>query len=151
MLRRSLSTIAMSHTPFDRRANKPWRPGSLLTTNRRSRLGESHEERSGFGRPRRADEPSSAAEILERRLSTEDGTHLTAVWTRIAAQPIRSKRHDTLEFCLRAVLCRWRSLILHILMLAAAVGFFGLCLIYSYPLTGTVFLGTLVGYALVRS
>jgi hypothetical protein len=40
---------------------------------------------------------------------------------------------------------------LHILMLAAAVGFFGLCLIYSYLLTGTVFLGTLVYYALARS
>lgn len=151
MLRRSLSIIAMSHTPFDRSANKPSRPGSLLTPNRCSRPAGSHEKRSGFGRPRRADEPSSTAEILEWRFSNEDGKHHTGVWSRIAAQPIRFKRHDRLEYCLRAVLCRWRSLMLHILMLAAAVGFVGLCLIYSYPLTGTVFLGTLVYYALARS
>ena len=40
---------------------------------------------------------------------------------------------------------------LHILMLAAVVGFFGLCVIYSYPLTGTVVLGTLVCYTVARS
>jgi hypothetical protein len=151
MLRHSLPMIAISRAPFGQSAKGSQGLDSPLTINRHSRLDRSHEERSVYDRALRTGESGLTDEIPEWRCSIEDRKYQVAARSRIMAQPFRSERHESIAYHRRVVSRRRKSPMLDVSVLVAVVGFFGLSVIYSYPLTGMVFLGTLVYYAFAHS
>jgi hypothetical protein len=151
MLRRSLATLAMSRAFVDHSAKGSRTPVSLLGMRRRSEPDRSYENRSGFDCPHRISETGSPGKTLTWiSYIGERESHIHGR-SRIVAQPTRPQRHETTDDWSSTSAHRRRSPMLHILMLAAVVGFFGLCLNYSYPLTGTVVLGTLICYTVART
>jgi hypothetical protein len=151
MLRRSLPILTVPRASVDHSAKGFRTLGSLLGMSQRSELGRSYENRSAFDRLRRINETGSTRKTLTWKFSIDEGESHIRVRSSIVAQPVRRQRHGVTDDWPSTSSHGWRSPMLHILMLATMVGFFGLCVNYSYPLTGTVFLGTIVCYALARS
>jgi hypothetical protein len=151
MLRRSLPILAMSRASVDHSTKGSRTPGGLLGMSRRSEPDRSYENRSGFDRPRRINDPGATGKSLTWISSIGEREPPIGARSRIVAYPIRPRRHETTDDWPSTSAHRWRSPMLHTLMLAAVVGFFGLCVIYSYPLTGTVVLGILICYTVART
>jgi hypothetical protein len=110
--------------------------------------GGSYEEQRGYDRVRRSRMGYSIDVTPNWARSIEGRSHHTAFSCHKAVYTMRVAHNDGIRLPLRAAPLRWRSLMLHVLASVTMIGLGSLCMIYSYPLTGLVSIGTFIYHVL---